>query len=80
MIAEGIWKSKGKKLREVHAWRPRRTHYGQFGRCRLPYYAMYIPSALRMGRGQEPAERAEARRDLIRMAALVFEDERGLVY
>src|SRR5215469_3365294 len=29
MIDEGIWKSKGKKLREVHAWRPRRSHYGE---------------------------------------------------
>jgi hypothetical protein len=29
MIAEGIWKSKAKKLREVHAWRPRRSHYGE---------------------------------------------------
>ncbi len=29
MIAEGIWQSKGRKLREVHAWRPRRSHYGE---------------------------------------------------
>jgi len=24
MIADGIWQSKGRKLQEVHAWRPRR--------------------------------------------------------
>ena len=29
MIGEGIWRSKGRKLREVHAWRPRRSHYGE---------------------------------------------------
>lgn len=29
MIAEGIWHSKGRKLREVHRWRPRRSHYGE---------------------------------------------------
>src|SRR5215470_4934120 len=29
MIAEGIWQSKGRKLREVHQWRPRRSHYGE---------------------------------------------------
>jgi len=29
MIAEGIWQSKGRKLREVHSWRPRRSHYGE---------------------------------------------------
>jgi hypothetical protein len=29
MIAEGIWKSKGRKLREGHTWRPRRSHYGE---------------------------------------------------
>ena len=29
MIAEGIWQSKGRKLREVHAWRSRRSHYGE---------------------------------------------------
>lgn len=29
MIAEGIWQSKGRKLREVHTWRPRRSHYGE---------------------------------------------------
>ena len=25
----GTWQSKGRKLREVHAWRPRRSHYGE---------------------------------------------------
>jgi hypothetical protein len=29
MMAEGIWQSKGRKLREVHTWRPRRSHYGE---------------------------------------------------
>ena len=29
MMAEGIWQSRGRKLREVHAWRPRRSHYGE---------------------------------------------------
>jgi len=29
MIAEGIWQSQGRKLKEVHAWRPRRSHYGE---------------------------------------------------
>lgn len=29
MMAEGIWQSKERKLREVHAWRPRRSHYGE---------------------------------------------------
>jgi hypothetical protein len=29
MIAEGMWQSRGRKLREVHAWRPRRSHYGE---------------------------------------------------
>src|SRR5262249_43785385 len=29
MIAEGMWQSKTKKLREVHTWRPRRSHYGE---------------------------------------------------
>src|SRR3982751_6926707 len=29
MIAEGIWQSKGRKIREVHQWRPRRSPYGE---------------------------------------------------
>lgn len=29
MIADGIWQSKGRKLKEVHSWRPRRSHYGE---------------------------------------------------
>lgn len=29
MIAEGIWQSKGRKVRDVHPWRPRRSHYGE---------------------------------------------------
>lgn len=29
MIAEGIWQSRGRKVREVHQWRPRRSHYGE---------------------------------------------------
>ena len=29
MMAEGLWQSKGRKLREVHSWRPRRSHYGE---------------------------------------------------
>jgi hypothetical protein len=29
MIAEGIWQSRGRKVREVHQWRPRRGHYGE---------------------------------------------------
>lgn len=29
MIAEGIWQSKGRKVKEVHQWRPRRSHYGE---------------------------------------------------
>ncbi len=29
MMAEGVWQSRGCKLREVHAWRPRRSHYGE---------------------------------------------------
>jgi len=29
MMAEGVWESRGRKLREVHAWRPRRSHYGE---------------------------------------------------
>ncbi len=29
MMAEGVWQSRGRKLREVHAWRPRRSHYGE---------------------------------------------------
>lgn len=29
MIGEGRWRSKGRKLREVHMWRPRRSHYGE---------------------------------------------------
>ena len=29
MITEVIWQSKGRKLREVHAWRLRRSHYGE---------------------------------------------------
>jgi hypothetical protein len=29
MTAEGIWQSKGRKIREVHQWRPRRSHYGE---------------------------------------------------
>jgi hypothetical protein len=29
MIAEGMWQSKGRKVREVHQWRPRRSHYGE---------------------------------------------------
>jgi len=48
--------------------------------CIPPYYSMYIHSALRIGRGKEPAEPVEARRDLIELATLVFEDERCLVY
>jgi DNA-binding Lrp family transcriptional regulator len=29
MMSEGIWQSKGRKVREVHQWRPRRSHYGE---------------------------------------------------
>jgi hypothetical protein len=29
MMAEGIWQSKGRKVTEVHQWRPRRSHYGE---------------------------------------------------
>ena len=29
MIAGGIWQSKGRRLKEVHPWRPRRSHYGE---------------------------------------------------
>jgi len=29
MMAEGIWRSKGRKVKEVHQWRPRRSHYGE---------------------------------------------------
>lgn len=29
MMAEGIWESKARKLRKVHTWRPRRSHYGE---------------------------------------------------
>ena len=29
MMAEGIWESKGRKVKEVHQWRPRRSHYGE---------------------------------------------------
>lgn len=29
MMAEGIWQSKGRKVKEVHEWRPRRSHYGE---------------------------------------------------
>ena len=29
MMAEGIWRSKGRTVKEVHQWRPRRSHYGE---------------------------------------------------
>ena len=29
MMAEGIWQSQGRKVGEVHQWRPRRSHYGE---------------------------------------------------
>jgi hypothetical protein len=29
MMADGIWQSRGRKVKEVHAWRPRRSHYGE---------------------------------------------------
>ena len=29
MIAEGIWESKGRNVKEVHQWRPRRSHCGE---------------------------------------------------
>ncbi len=29
MMAEGIWESKGRKVKELHQWRPRRSHYGE---------------------------------------------------
>jgi len=29
MMAEGIWQSKRRKAKEVHQWRPRRSHYGE---------------------------------------------------
>lgn len=29
MIGEGIWQSHSRKLKEVHVWRPRRSHYGE---------------------------------------------------
>jgi len=29
MMVEGIWQSKGRKVKEVHQWRPRRSHYGE---------------------------------------------------
>jgi hypothetical protein len=30
MMAEGIWQSKGRKVGELHQWRPRRSHYGSW--------------------------------------------------
>ena len=29
MMAEGIWQSKGRKVKKAHQWRPRRSHYGE---------------------------------------------------
>jgi hypothetical protein len=29
MISEGIWQSQGRKLKAVHQWRPRRSHFGE---------------------------------------------------
>ena len=29
MMAEGIWRSKGRTVQEVHEWRPRRSHCGE---------------------------------------------------
>lgn len=29
MIAEGIWESDSRKVKEAHPWRPRRSHYGE---------------------------------------------------
>lgn len=29
MMAEGIWRSKGRQVKEVHQWRSRRSHYGE---------------------------------------------------
>ena len=29
MMAEGIWESNGRKVGEIHTWRPRRSHYGE---------------------------------------------------
>jgi DNA-binding Lrp family transcriptional regulator len=29
MMGEGIWQSRGRKVKEVHQWRPRRSHYGE---------------------------------------------------
>jgi len=29
MMADGIWQSKGRKVKEEHAWWPRRSHYGE---------------------------------------------------
>jgi hypothetical protein len=29
MIAEGIWESRSPKTKELHVWRPRRSHYGE---------------------------------------------------
>lgn len=29
MMAEGIWQSRGRKLQEMHRWRPRRSHHGE---------------------------------------------------
>jgi hypothetical protein len=29
MMVDGIWESKSRKLRKVHTWRPRRSHYGE---------------------------------------------------
>jgi hypothetical protein len=29
MMAEGVWKSKSRKVKEVHPWRPRRSHSGE---------------------------------------------------
>jgi len=29
MMAEGMWQSQRRQVKEVHAWRPRRSHYGE---------------------------------------------------
>jgi transposase len=29
MVAEGLWRSRPRKLKEVHSWRPRRSCYGE---------------------------------------------------
>jgi len=29
MMAEGMWRSKGRKVKTAHLWRPRRSHYGE---------------------------------------------------